>query len=107
MEEFFKNSDDYLKILLVTWLKIKDLYLDPKNKSIPLNTRVDNFIKASKIIRKQCKKSHKARKYYHILKYLENEGKSNKEILSKWNAKSFRLFCWRRFNSIGSIKIGL
>ena len=83
MEEFFKNSDDYLKILLVTWLKIKDLYLDPKNKSIPLNTRVDNFIKASKIIRKQCKKSHKARKYYHILKYLENEGKSSKEILSK------------------------
>ena len=31
MENIIKNSDDYVKILIITWLKIRDLYLDPKN----------------------------------------------------------------------------
>lgn len=83
MENIIKNSDDYVKILIITWLKIRDLYLDPKNKSVALNKKIEMLIKASKTIRKQCKKTRKGHSFYYILKFLENEFTSGKKFLTK------------------------
>jgi len=83
MENIIKNSDDYVKILIITWLKIRDMYLDPKNKSVALNKKIEMLIKASKTIRKQCKKTKKGHAFYYVLKFLENEFTSGKKFLTK------------------------
>jgi len=82
ISELIKNSDDYFKIAVAVWLKLREIYFDTTSK-IPLNKKIEKFIKASKVIRKQCKNVGKAQKLAYILKMIEEELQSGKQMVEK------------------------
>lgn len=90
LKNILQNSDDYAKILIVVWLKIRDIYLDPydsSNSSIPskisLNTRLKKAQKFIKAIKKQCIKLNRCNKLINLLTYLEIELSQGRSFIEK------------------------
>lgn len=90
LKHILKNSDDYAKILIVTWLKIRDIYIDPYDSSqssipskISLNTRLKKALKFVRTIKKQCIKLNRCNKLIKILSFLEVELSNGKRFVEK------------------------
>jgi len=90
LKNILQNSDDYAKILIVVWLKIRDIYLDPYDSSnssiqskISINTRIKKALKFIRTIKKQCIKLNRCSKLINILSFLEVELTNSKNFLEK------------------------
>ncbi len=81
---FLKGSDEYAKILIIIWLKLRDIYLEEKsNEKVSLNKRVESLRKFCRTIRKRCQKANKLPKFSRFLKSIEVECQNSKEMLYK------------------------
>lgn len=81
---FLKGSDEYAKILIIIWLKLRDIYLEQKsNEKVSLNKRVESLRKFCRTIRKRCQKANKLPKFSKFLKSIEVECQNSKEMLYK------------------------
>lgn len=81
---FLKGSDEYAKILIIIWLKLRDIYLEQKsNEKVSLNKRVESLRKFCRTIRKRCQKANKLPKFSKFLKNIEVECQNSKEMLYK------------------------
>lgn len=79
-----KNSDDYIKIFIIIWIKIREIYLDDsKNNKVTLHKRMQSLSNFCNVIRRRCEKTGKLTKLTKLLRYIENECKNNKEKIDK------------------------
>lgn len=90
LKNILQNSDDYAKIIIVVWLKIRDIYLDPYDSSISsipskisLNTRLKKALKFIKAIKKQCIKLNRCNKLINLLTQIEIELNNGKSFVEK------------------------
>jgi hypothetical protein len=84
IHRLLKNSDDYIKIFIIIWIKTREIYLDyNKNNKISLHKRIESLSNFCSIIRKRCEKSGKLINLSKILKYIEIECKNNKDKIDK------------------------
>ena len=80
----FKNSEEYAKILIVIWLKLREIYLDAnKNDGVSLDKRLESLARFCRTIRKKCVKLNKFPKFSNFLKSIEYECKDKKETINK------------------------
>jgi hypothetical protein len=81
MNELFSFCDDHLKIFILIWLKLREYYLESKNKQLSLPYIIKKTLNFLKKIRKQCKQINRFRKIAKFVYFLEIElGESDKFI---------------------------
>jgi len=84
IKKIFKGSDEYAKIFIVIWLKLREICLEPSSKDpVSLNKRVESLRKFCRTIRKKCEKARKLPNLARFLRKIEKECKNNKESIDK------------------------
>lgn len=84
MRVFLKKSDEYAKILIIVWMKLREIYLESgKDDKVSLNKRVESLRKFCRTIRKRCEKARKLPKLIKFLAKIENECRNGKETIDK------------------------
>ncbi len=83
MKMFLTKSEDYAKIFIVIWLKLREIYLLDNNDKVSLNKKVESLSKFCRTIRKRCYKAKKLPNFSKFLKRIENECKNSKQIIEK------------------------
>ena len=79
-----KNSDEYIKIFIIIWIKIREIYLDyNKNDKVSLHKRIDSLSNFCRVIRKRAEKTPKLASLSKFLKFIEMECKTNREKIDK------------------------
>jgi len=83
MNELFSFCDDHFKIFILIWLKLREYYLETKNKSISIPfivKKTSNFLKK---IRKQCSKINRFKKIAKFVYFLEIELNKSEQFIDK------------------------
>lgn len=84
IKKIFKGSDEYAKIFIIIWLKLREICLEPSSKDpVSLNKRVESLRKFCRTIRKKCEKARKLPNLAGFLRKIEKECKNNKESIDK------------------------
>lgn len=90
LNRLLKEGDDYAKIFILVWFKVRDLFLDPYDsskssieKNISLKTRIKKTLKFIRSIKKQCSKINKFHNIINFLTFVENELISGKNFVEK------------------------
>jgi len=83
MNELFLFLDDHFKIFILIWLKLREFYLESKNKGITLPFIVKKTLNFLKNIRKQCKNIKRFRKIAKFIYYLEIELVESDKFIDK------------------------
>jgi len=83
MNELFSFCDDHFKIFILIWLKLREYYLETKNKSISIPfivKKTSNFLKK---IRKKCSKINRFKKIAKFVYFLEIELNKSEQFIDK------------------------
>ena len=83
MNQFFSLCDDHFKIFVIIWIKLREYYLETKNKSLSLPfiiKKTSNFLKN---IRKQCTKIDRFKKIAKFVYFLELELIESERFIEK------------------------
>jgi GTPase SAR1 family protein len=83
MNELFSICDDHFKIFIIIWLKLRDFYLESKNKGISIPFVVKKTLNFLKKIRKQCTKIKRFRKIAKFVYFLEIELVESDKFIDK------------------------
>lgn len=84
MHSLLKNSDEYAKILIIVWMKLREIYLESsKNDNVSLNKRIQSLEKFCRTIRKRCDSAKKLPKLSRFLARIEHKCANGKETLEK------------------------
>ena len=83
MNELFSFCDDHFKIFIIIWLKLRDFYLESKNKGISLPYVVKKTLNFLKKIRKQCTTIKRFRKIAKFVYFLEIELVESDKFIDK------------------------
>jgi hypothetical protein len=83
MNELFLFLDDHFKIFILIWLKLREYYLESKNKGITLPFIVKKTLNFLKKMRIQCKNIKRFRKIAKFIYYLELELVESEKFIDK------------------------
>lgn len=83
MNELFLFLDDHFKIFILIWLKLREYYLESKNKEMTLPFIIKKTLKFLKKIRKQCKNMKRFRKIAKFIYYIEIELIESENFIDK------------------------
>jgi hypothetical protein len=83
MNELFLFLDDHFKIFILIWLKLREYYLESKNKGITLPFIVKKTLNFLKKMRVQCKNIKRFRKIAKFVYYLELELVESEKFIDK------------------------
>lgn len=79
-----RNSDDYIKIFIIIWIKTREIYLDyNQNNNNSLHKKIESLHNFCHVIRKKCEKTNKMLKFSKILKFIEKECRNNRDKIDK------------------------
>ena len=83
MNQFFSLCDDHFKIFVLIWIKLREYYLDTKNKSLSLPFIVKKTSNFLKNIRKQCTKIERFKKIAKFVYFIELELIESERFIEK------------------------
>lgn len=83
MNELFSFCDDHFKIFILIWLKLREYYLESKNKSLSLPFVVKKTSNFLKNIRKQCTNIPRFNKIAKLVYILELELVESERFIEK------------------------
>jgi hypothetical protein len=83
MNELFSFCDDHFKIFIIIWLKLREFYLESKNKGISLPFIIKKTLNFLKKIRKQCINIKRFRKIAKFVYFLEIELVESDKFIDK------------------------
>jgi hypothetical protein len=83
MNELFSFCDDHFKIFIIIWLKLREYYLESKNKQISLPFIIKKTLNFLKKIRKQCTEIKRFRKIAKFVYFLEIELVESDKFIDK------------------------
>jgi len=84
MQMLLKSSDEYAKILIIVWMKLREIYLESDKKDkVSLNKRIDSLIKFCRTVRKRCERVRKLPKLSKYLRTIEYKFRDGKETIDK------------------------
>ena len=82
-KELFKYCDDYFKIFIIIWIKLREFYIESQNKNFSLPTTVKKTTNFLKNIRKQCTKIERFKKIVKYINFLEQELIESNKFIDK------------------------
>lgn len=83
MNELFLFCDDHFKIFILIWLKLREFYLESKNKQLSLPFIIKKALNFLKKIRKQCREIRRFRKIAKFVYFLEIELAESDKFIEK------------------------
>lgn len=83
MNELFLFLDDHFKIFILIWLKLREYYLETKNKQISLPFVIKKTLNFLKRIRKQCKNINRFKKIAKFIYFFEIELAESDKFIEK------------------------
>jgi len=83
MNELFSFCDDHFKIFIMIWLKLREYYLESRNKGISLPFVIKKTLNFLKKIRKQCIKIKRFRKIAKFVYLIEIELVESEHFIDK------------------------
>jgi hypothetical protein len=83
MNELFSICDDHFKIFILIWLKLREYYLETKNKQVSLPLIIKKTLNFLKKIRKQCAQIKRFRKIAKFVYFFEIELVESEKFIDK------------------------